>query len=291
MQKKLLFKVSGRKDDMHGLRFAASFFTDKDQISLTLFHVAHNPSMRLSEARGAREMAAAMRQKADIERGGAALLEQAGEFLVHKGFSPENIVSKFMFRHYGAAADLILEGADGEYDGVVLGHRGLGVLDALVGDSISRTLVELPQAIPLWICRWPEDGRKHVLACVDGSDESLRAVDHVGFMLAEQPGHEAHLLNIHNPAKQEPLESEDIIRRARDILLENGLKENRIREKVRRGSGCARIIAEEAAAGGFAAVAVGRTGADKPPLKKLFLGSVTLKLLKTLEKTALWVSH
>lgn len=291
MKKKLLVTVSAADLALSGPRFLADFIGDKKETGVTLLHVAKNPSLTASEAATGRELGEVMRQKAIIRKQSETLLAKAADLLIRAGFPQENIARKVKFRQFGTVSDIIVEGADGKYDAVVLGHGGLTLLDALLRDSVSKALVEFPAEVPIWINRWPKAGRKNVLVCADGSEASIRAADHAGFMLADEPGHDIHILHVHNPAREEPMEPDAAVAGARAAIMENGVSEDRILALYRRGAGYARIIREETERGAYAAVAVGRTGADLPPWRKLFMGSVTLDLLRNLNAAALWVVH
>ena len=292
MQRKLLIAVTGDMAARSGLRFVHEFCTRKEDMGATLFHVTSNPQSAWSDHGAPSLSAEAARQAATVRRKGLKVLGEAHDFLVRQGFAAEALDIKLQPRRSGSAfRDIVHEGMAGNYDAVVLGHGGYTLFDAVLRGSVSKALLDLPWGAPLWICRRPGQGRRHVLVCVDGSDQSLRAADHVGFMLAAQPDHDAHVLHMHDPARFDPLEYEDVMRQACDILAGHGLGPDRVTELVRRGSNPLRVIAGEMAEGGYAAVAVGSTGADRPPWQRLFMGSVSLALFKALDETALWVCH
>ncbi len=292
MQRKLLIAVTGDMASRSGLRFVSEFCARRQDMGATLFHVTSNPETAWSENGTPSLTADAARQAAAVRRKGLKVLGEAHDFLVRQGFPEEGLDIKLQPRRSGSAfKDIVHEGLAGSYDAVVLGHGGYTLFDAVLRGSVSKALLDLPWGAPLWICRRPGHGRRNVLVCVDGSDQSLRAADHVGFMLAAQPDHEVHVLHVHDPAKVEPLEYEDVMAQARGVLAENGVGPERVTELVRRGSNPLRVIAGEVARGGYAAVAVGSTGADRPPWQRLFMGSVSLALFKALDETALWVCH
>ncbi len=292
MQRKLLIAVTGEMASKSGLRFVSGFCTRKEDMGATLFHVTSNPETAWSDDGAPSMSPEAIRQAATVRRKGKNVLREAHDYLVGQGFSTEAIDVKLQPKRSGSAfRDIVHEGMAGSYDAVVLGHGGYTLFDAVLRGSVSKSLLDLPWGTPVWICRRPGQGRRNVLLCVDGSDQSLRAADHVGFMLAAQPDHAVHVLHVHDPAKVEPLEYEDVMRQARDILAENGVGPERVVELVHRGSNPLRIIAREMERGGYAAVAVGSTGADRPPWQRLFMGSVSMALFKDLDETALWVCH
>lgn len=292
MQRKLLIAVTADMAAQSGLRFVADFCAQKRDMGATLFHVTTNAETAWSDNGTASLTPEAARHAVSVRRKGLKVLEQAHDFLLRRGFAPESVDVKLQPRRSGSAfRDIVHEGLSGNYDAVVLGHGGYTLFDALLRGSVSKSLLELPWGVPLWICRRAGGKRRNVLVCVDGSDQSLRAADHVGFMLADQPGHEAHVLHVHDPAKVDPLDYEDVIDQARAALAENGMEPDRIRELVVRGTNPLRAIAEAMARGEYAAVAVGTTGADRPPWQRLFMGSVSRALFKALDETALWVCH
>ena len=62
-----------------------------------------------------------------------------------------------------------------------------------------------------------------------------------------------------------------------------------IKTMVKRGAGGVRVIQESLDGHAYAAVAVGRSGADAPPRRSFFTGSVPRQLLRDLEGCSLWV--
>ncbi len=290
MRKHLLVTISGDTSAMYGVRFFSSFFTNKAETGCTLLYVAPNPSAALSMSELHRDMENVLKQTEELRRKGDAALERARDYLVQAGFPAQNVSVKLGFRQRSTALDIIDEGVKGMYDAIVMGRRGLSRLEELVQDSVSRVVATTRMEIPIWISHTPDADRANVLLCVDGSDQSLRAADHVGFVLADEPGHTVRLYHIWDPAKEDLLEAQDIIDQAREVLLSNGLPEGRISQQIDRGTASARRIVHEAEKGGYAVIAVGRSGADRP-FMGVFMGSVSLSLLRSLGKSALWVSH
>jgi nucleotide-binding universal stress UspA family protein len=143
---------------------------------------------------------------------------------------------------------------------------------------------------PIWICRHPEEHRRNVLLCIDGSDAGLRMVDHVGFMLS---GEDEHSVTLFHVDVGEGESQEAILQEARKRLLEKWASNGRIDSVVAKSqiTGVAETILGEAEARGCAVVGVGRTGLRKSRLKEWLVGSRTKKLLEAMEKAALWISN
>ncbi|MEJ5360284.1 MAG: universal stress protein, partial [Desulfobacterales bacterium] len=71
----------------------------------------------------------------------------------------------------------------GLFDAVVVGRGGGSRLEEIFRGSVSRQLLEHSRLIPVWIVEGAPRGAG-ILAAVEGSESSLRAVDHLAFMLA-----------------------------------------------------------------------------------------------------------
>jgi nucleotide-binding universal stress UspA family protein len=229
-------------------------------------------------------------QSQQIERKGRTALGRAKSRLVENGFRPENIELKLVFRQNTKALDIIQEAEKGLYDAVVLGRRGLSRLEeAILQESVTKSLLCEETVAPMWICREPETGRKNVLVCVDGSEPSYRMVDHVGFILSRARGHHVTLLRI--APSEDDGESRKIFGQSRRILEENGYPLDQVREKTVNGKNVPQAILSEVEDGKYAVVAVGRSGTGGCSLRSVFLGSVSYTLFRETRKAVLWVSQ
>jgi nucleotide-binding universal stress UspA family protein len=288
MQKKLLITVSDDINCLHGVRFVASFFKNKSAVSATLFYVAPRPDVAGKETGVGQpqldhKSAEAGRRKAQ------KALDTAQQMLRDRSFPPENVTCKFVFRQLGTVKDILREARQGKYDAVILGRRGQMLFESVFSTSITREILDRDFDFPIWICRHPEENRKNVLLCVDGSDSSLRMVDHVGFMLRDENEHSVTLFHADTGEGEN---KETILEAARRKLLDNWISNGRVNSVVMPTAitGVAKTILEEVEAKSYAVVGVGRVGVHKGRLKEWLVGSRTMKLLETLEKTALWVS-
>ncbi len=293
MRRHYLATISSDLNALYGLKFLGRFVSDPSKIDVTLFFSAmrpakYEPGMPSFEEKNELELLAHKRE-AQCRK----TLEQARRFLVsYYGFNPDQITLKFKFRDRPTNIDIILEGEHGLYDAIILGRRGLSRVQEIVEDSVTSRIFVANHTIPFWICRPTPPDYRDVLLCADGSDPSLRIADHVGFILAEEPRHKVHIYHVWDPAKEENrMQAEDIVDQAREILLENNLPKEQITTEIVRSAGAARRILDKVHKGSFAAVAVGRTGEEAPFLHRLVIGSVSHKLLRSLETGSLWVSN
>ncbi|GAB6177043.1 universal stress protein [Desulfobaculum senezii] len=289
MEKHLLVTVSGEESAMHGIRFILNFFKNRQNLRLTLFYAATRPPEVWEHEKNFETLNEQRRMADKAEAKGRKALEEARTHLCSLELCEEQVDAKLMFRKDTKAMDILREGEEGLYDAIVLGRRGLTRIEQLVEDSVSMEIIGKQSIAPMWICRWPEKHRQHVLLCLDGSDASYRMADHVGFMVAEEKHHHVRLLRVIKPGTRSHRETEEIFSRAAESLLENGVDESRIRMTVRERNTPWRAIMEEAEDGMYAAVALGRTGAGGGMFKRLFMGSTTINLMRELAGAVLWV--
>lgn len=242
-------------------------------------------------------------------------LEDARGYLIRHGIEPERIVIKTRPRVGGLAQDIITEAEQGSFDALVVGRRGLTRTQELFMGSVSNQLVQHAANVPLWII----DGvirEPKVLVAVDGSPASLRAVDHIAFMLGQNPEAEVTFLHVlpkfqnycpidsgRNEADWaeidkdlELLEEEfrrdeqiclgDFFLRATKILGQAGFSQDRIRFEERAISlGVARTIIKEAKDLGCGTIVVGRRGMGKSS----FLGGVSDRVIRRANELAVWL--
>jgi nucleotide-binding universal stress UspA family protein len=251
-------------------------------MSITLFYVAPQTSPPTGGIKTVRPTVSAPQQ----EKGQKAM-DPARNFLIDKGFHSEHINCKLMPRQFGTVKDIIRESGAGLYDAVVLGRRGYTMFEAMLSYSVTRDIMDHEITFPLWICRQPEEGRKNVLLCIDGSEAGLRIADHVGFMLHDEEEHHVTIFQVDTGDATNMQASMEDAKRA---LTDNGIPEDRINTRTRSSGKVTEAILQEAKEGAYAVVAVGRVGKHKEGVRKWILGSTSLKLMDNLDKSVLWVS-
>jgi nucleotide-binding universal stress UspA family protein len=289
MDKHLLVTVSEHASVLYGLRFVERFFTDKGGLRLTLFYTAPRPPALFEEKRTHETSGEIERQARQIEARGQKALTSAKGLLVRMGFSENQIDTKLRVRFRSKVADIIREAEEGLYDALVLGRRGLSLLEEAFDDSTSHGILQEKITFPLWLCRRPAGEGRGILVCVDGSEAAYRMVDHVGFVAARDTAQEVTLLQVVGPAAGREREEAAVMDRCREHLRRNGFPLERTRRRVVTSSDVTRSILREAEEGRFAAVAAGRTGTGRGFLRRVFMGSVSDTLFRKLDKAALWI--
>jgi nucleotide-binding universal stress UspA family protein len=182
------------------------------------------------------------------------------------------------------------EGSEGHYDAVVLGKRGLSWLEECFDESVSKGFLETECHFPVWFCRHPDPEKKNVLVGIDGSEASYRMTDHIGFVLSGEKSHKITLLLIKKGSTKDN-EIENIFSKSKAHLSGNGFPVELIKTQVIESEDVAKTIIKEADKSNYATVALGRTGTGKGFIDRLFMGSVSEAVFKSLNHSALWLCY
>ncbi len=220
---------------------------------------------------------------------------------------PESAVElKTQAGRQGAAKDILDFAQAGLFDAVLIGRRGVSSIEEMLMGSVSSDLVQNSRLIPVWLVDG-EVGAAGILAAVDGSENSLRAVDHLCFMLSGNSEarfcllHIAPMLrdycavdfsNTQAPELEEAAARGD--RRCMDDffgavlkkLRESGIAESQVDIKTATtATGVGREILKTAKGAGFGTIVMGRRGVNK----SFFSGSVSHRVCQSLMDAAVWL--
>ncbi len=267
-----------------------SFFSDSTATSVTLFHTCRVDSSDTCHA------LTDMWEKPDnsvtgkLTVGARRSITKAKQLFEHSSLEIEQMITKTVEEKYGKVKDILTEGNHGHYDAIVLGRRATYALQWL----FARPTDELPQAMikdnnlqtPIWVCCEHDPGRKNVLACVDGSENSFRVVDHVGYVLSRTPNHGVTIFHVNTGTDTN---EKEIFTKAEEILLENGMSREKIDFVSNWGISIANTIINKADSGKYAAIAIGLHGEGKNLLSNFsIMGGNTSTLINKAEKFAIW---
>jgi nucleotide-binding universal stress UspA family protein len=235
------------------------------------------------------------------------ILADAKENLIKKGFDEKRIRTVSQEKGISTAKDICRWANAKQADAILLTKRGSTDFETFILGGVSSKLVEYCVHLPVWIV----EGNVHsnrVLLCVDSSENALRAVDHVRFMLSGADSsltifYSARDLKHYVPEEAlvgaeelqklwKDKQGQQIARfleRARSMLLDSGLTEKQIAVKVVDGTrSAAEDILREAHDGGYGTIVLGRRG--QSGLKEFIFGSVTRKVLQRhLPDLAIWI--
>lgn len=291
MNKNFLVTVSNDHGHLTGIDFICSFFKELSEHELTLLHICRLDSHDMNTALMEMWESPDNRVTGKMTIGAKKALDKALKILSKSKMSVNEMVVKTFAERYGKVKDILNEGKSGLYDAIVLGKRASYTLQWFFERPADETAKSIIQDAslhsPLWICPKPEIGRKNVLVGVDGSENSLRAVDHVGYVLSRQDQHNIQLIHVDSVMGGE---SEMIFTRSRQILRGHAISDDRISDVTVWGINAASTIHSYAEKNNFAAIAVGLKGTNQDGLlKRLNLtGATTASLIEKTEEISLW---
>ncbi len=308
MEKKLLIAVDGSVNALDAVHYAASLADVIGDIKFSLMAIQPALSQYLLDEAQIKPQARMALEKAIKANKAKAkeILDQAAERMVHKGIAEDRIDRLTKPRDAGVASDLLVTGEAKPYDAILVGRRGASYLRELVMGSVTSSLVEHSKSIPIWVV----DGTvtsTDVMLAADGSPATLRALDHLAFMMAADERRNVNLVHVRPRFKdycEIDLEAEsaqsaheailnsdqrcmdDFYPQALEVLAKYNIDAGRLDVHQLDGRmSIARSVLQHAADHGFGAVVMGRRGTSGNP----FTGSVSRTLLNKAENVALWV--
>jgi nucleotide-binding universal stress UspA family protein len=240
------------------------------------------------------------------QRAAQKFLDQAKDILVDSGcFTPDLIMPMLRQWQSGIARDILAEAKKG-YDAVVIGRRGMGMVEGLMLGSVSAQVVQGVEGVPVWVVDREAISGKMLLA-VDASPNSRRAVIYAA-PYAAQTGAEVtlfHVLrhffpggNAYLTAAAEEIETalhenlkgkiQEMFADYRGCLEKAGVAPEKISTECTLGSfSRAADILVAAREGNFGTVIMGRRGISA--VREFILGRVTTRVLNGAEGLAVWI--
>ncbi|MGD2015483.1 MAG: universal stress protein [Desulfobacterales bacterium] len=308
MEKKIMIAVDDSRHSKNAVRYAARIREVLKNMEFTLLHVQPTISQYLLDEAKKSPKAYAELEKVNRKNAETAnhLLENYREQMMALGVAETDIQLYTQPRALGVAKDILEFSMAGNFDAIIMGRRGLsGLQDVFIG-SVSANVVGHLTDTPIWLI--DEEGTlQDILIAVDGSENSLKAVDHLALMTAKNVDvkisffHVTPKLKDFCPVDFEETQTEaleEIIRKgdkecidqffshAKKRLLEAGIQENQIKFKVSEGLfRVGKAVLDEYRQGNFGTLIVGSRGMNR----KYFTGSVSRYLINEFSEGALWV--
>ncbi len=308
MNRKILLAVDNTRPSKLALDYAVQISAMIPDLHFVLLHVQPMVSLFLKEE--ARTSVLARKKMETISNRNArlaqSLLDDYQNDMVDRGIASNRIEGVTRARKLGFAKDIIEFAQQGRYDAIVVGRRGLSGIARLYSGSVTANILEQSQVIPVWLVDG-EAGAGELLVAVDGSEASLRVVDHVSFMMSgnsETPMTLLHVAgNNRNTCEIEmedppDTELEDIIvrgdkacidqfyTRALEKFKQAGITAERVRfETIEGRRRIGKAVMDFAEKGDYHTLVVGRRGIDR----SFFMGSVSRYMINNLSDGALWV--
>jgi len=308
MGKRILIAIDNSRTSIEAVHYAAQLAQAIPPVAFTLFHIQAALSTYLTDeaqhkpsARRALEKVAAENRKKSTE-----LLETAAQRLISKGVDASAIQLMSLPRSKGVADDILSYATAAMVDAILVGRRGASNLRQWLVGSVTANLVEHSQVVPIWVVDGTV-GSSDILLAADGSRSSIRALDHLAFMLSGQPATAIKLLHI-RPVLQDYCEikldgkdteaaqsvlwdydrhcMDDFHSQAVTVLQKNGLDIDDMELTTLDGKiSVPKAILRYARDKGFGAIVMGRRGRGKSS----FFGSISRGVFQRAENMALWV--
>ena len=307
MEKRVLIAVDGSVYSRKAMEYAAGIGSIVKDIHYTLLHVHPKVSDYLVEdaKRDPQSMATLKKATKKNQEESIRLLDESKNIMVKAGIGEDKIETVSQEQTRGTAKAILDHGKKSLCDAIVLGRRGVSRLAESFMGSITNSVLEHTDDTPVWAIGGDVKPSKIMIA-IDGSESSLRAVDHVSFMLGDNPESEITLLHVTprlrdyctidfdeegDPMKEVILSGDkqcvdSFYIHAKEKFTKAGMKESQIDiQEVTTTLNIGKTIVDEALKGDFSTVVVGRKGINN----SFFMGSVSSRILTNAKDCAVWL--
>jgi nucleotide-binding universal stress UspA family protein len=307
MEKKILLAMDDSACSRHAMQYAVKMSSVIRDLTYTIFHVQPTISQFLldeaeTDYKARAELKKVTRKNVEDAEG---VLEKCKAQMVRAGIAEKFIDATTQPKLLGLAKDILEYAQQGLYDAILVGRRGFSRIQQVFVDSVTAKLVEDSKLIPVWVV----DGNvtsTRIMVAVDGSESSLRPVDHLSFMVGENPKIKVTLFHVIPKLggrcvidfKEKESGVDEIMTKgsrncvdhfyahAQKKFREAGIQENQIEIKaVKRTMNVGKAVVDEAKNGKYGTVIIGRRGASRA----FFMGSVSRYVLDRISNQALWL--
>ena len=307
MKKEILVAIDGSVYSNQSLSYLSTLFAEQNDIHFQLCTwITASSSIMPSAADPKDSLIPSSSTQNKKEAAANRYLQKAGDKLTRAGIDAERIHTSIQVSGYNIAASIQQTAKKGLQDSILVGRRGLhGISEMLMG-SVSATLFRKCHTPPLWII----DGEvqsKNFLVSVDGSPNSLMAIDHLAHIFNKREDIRICLFHCSSLfGKKRSCEPELFYHKwdkewcdahlsgtdclfngPRQLLLEAGIPEQQI-QILREVSDLeeAHGIIREANKQDCGTIVMGRRGAG---MAKGLFGGVSDRAIKRVQDLALWV--
>ena len=197
MERKILVAVDGSTYSYNSLRYLGQLFTDLTEIYIHLLYVVPTGSLPLGMEWLCDQDRILSLQPAERRRYYSArrFMQEAVLQLGRRGIAADQVSTQITLSKVGVAADIIFEARSGLYDALILGRRGLTKIEELIMGSVSAAIAQSCYDLPVWVVDGKVNSRRFLLT-VDKSFNSLKAADHLGFILQDNPYAQISLVHL-----------------------------------------------------------------------------------------------
>lgn len=300
--------VNESKNSLKSLSYILAMYPVDYKIKIALTYILPSlPPILVEESKRNRQTAKQLKLIEEKNLNIAnRILDEAHNYLLRKGFRAEHIEKIIESKRVGIARDINSCVEKRLADTLIISSSGKGWLEGFFTGEVTNKLVEIIRICPIWVIKG-DVKQSNVLIAMDGSQNSLRSVDHAGFMLAGTKNkitlmHVTSSLSRFFPKEAlEGLEAfEDVwsqetetaikqhLNNAKEMLTQSGIAASQIEVKiVDGGRRLAKILLQEAKKLQAGTIVLGRRGMNEA--QDYSLGSNTRKVLNQAEDMAVWI--
>ncbi len=300
IEKIIVVPVDGSQNALKSLDYINRIFGIKHHVRLSLVYLMPKlPPILVEEIKKSRQT---INQLREIEKRNSQMAERiltdAKGRLMNIGFSKEAVEAVFRKIEIGVARDICSWSENNKKaDAIFISSRGRSRLEAFFTGEVANKVLECVKACPVWMVKGTVKSN-NVLLAVDNSENTMRAVDHAGFMLA---GTDVNVTVFHSKRDLRRFVPKEVLQefpeiqkfwqskagevvapymtKARESLVRAGLAENQISVKVVDGGrSAARDILKEAEENAIGTIILGKKGYSN--VKDYAMGSITKKVLE-----------
>ncbi len=296
--KMVVVPVDGSENALRALNYLSLVFGSKYNLKVVLFYLLPSlPQILIEGSTTSDEMA---RKFTELEKKNSAMaqriLSEGKKRLLDKGFKKQAVETVFQKRAVGVARDICNGSENMRADAIIISTRGLSRPKAFFIGETANKVLEFSRSCPVWMVKGAVR-KKNVLLAIDNSQNAMRAADYAGFIL---PGTETHVTIFHSKRDLKRFMPNGLIeefpefqkfwkhkagevvapylKRAKEILIKAGLKENQVSIKLDDGSESAEIdILKEVENSDAGTIILGKRGCSDE--KKFSMGTVAKKVL------------
>jgi len=307
MRKKILIAVDSSIHSKQAVEYSVKMSAIIQDLYYTIFNVQTSVSQFLldeaeKDPKVRETLSKAIKKN---ESSSLIILEKYRNLMVQKGIVPDRIEIISRSKIESVAKDILFFGQKIPYDAVVVGRRGVSRIQKTFMGSVTSNILEHCTAIPVWLI----DGTvmpSKIMVAIDGSESSMRAVDHLCFMVGEDTSVE--IVIFHVISSMQKMVTGSSIKKNSDVgkiisesIKQNidqtlstvitqfekaGLKKSQIRVKTsKRFLNPGKAIIDESEKGNYGTVVIGRSSINR----SIFTGSVSRYVINHISNRALWI--
>lgn len=308
MEKKILVAIDESIYSHNAVHYLSRLFADVEEVTFHILSLAHCSGMTAGkEWLEQDELLNVLRPESRQKyRQCEAVARKFADFFRQKGVTDNRLTWQVRATTTAVADEIIHHARQGLYDALVIGRRGLSLIQELILGSVSRRILEKCTDVPVWIIDGDITSQTFFVP-VDGTPHALKALDHLAFILSGHPRAEITLFNSQafftKNIEVDPQDCYDywgkewcddhfhqpdsLFAAPRQMLLDAGFPQERIHTR-QTGTGLypSRQIVRQALMDNFGTIVMGRS---KGMFTKENYTGVTDRVVAMAEGTAVWV--